>query len=110
MLTVDEQTVWFAVEQTQLDMRLDNDFSMLRLLTSNEVRYEIKITEKNKNQIAADSNKQSEQQVSFQKQRLSRDNENDVKINSNTKVITRNNQSIETNEFEKREDSKCDFS
>ena len=83
---------------------------MLRLLTSNEVRYEIKITEKNKNQIAADSNKQSEQQVSFQKQRLSRDNENDVKINSYTKVITRNNQTIEKNEFEKREDSKCDFS
>ena len=110
MLTVDEQTVWFAVEQTQLDMRLDNDFSMLRLLTSNEVRYEIKITEKNKNQIAADSNKQSEQKVSFQKQRLSRDNENDVKINSNTKVITSNNQTIEKNEFEKREDSKCDFS
>ena len=38
------------------------------------------------------------------------DNENDVKVNSNTKVKTRNNQSIETNEFEKREDSKGDFS
>ena len=47
LLSVDEQIVWFAVQQTQLDMRLEGDFSMLRLLTTNEVRYEIKVTEKN---------------------------------------------------------------
>ena len=91
-------------------MKVDSDFSMLKLLTSNEVRYEIKVTEKNKNQIAADSNIRSSENVSFQKQILSRDNENDVKINSYSKAITRNNKSIETNEFEKRGDSNRDVS
>ena len=53
LLSVDEQTVWFAVQQTQTSMGKENNFSMLRLLLSYEVRYNIRITDKNKKQVEA---------------------------------------------------------
>ena len=52
--SIDEQIVWFVVRQTQRDMAPVGDFSMIRLLITGGVLYNIKITSQNKLEIAVD--------------------------------------------------------
>ena len=53
-LSIDEQIIWFVVRQTQRDMVPVGDFSMIRLLITGGVLYNIKITSQNKLEIAVD--------------------------------------------------------
>lgn len=51
LLSVDEQTVWYLVKQTQAGMVLDGDFSLISLVIYFDVVYVIQVNDANRNAV-----------------------------------------------------------